>query len=445
MGKPTLWLALLSTIAFGLASAMDDYQPQQVHLSIGENNADIMVTWVTPSFINSSVVEYGTSNLALSATGNATLFTDGGSLKRQMWMHRVRLTNLTPDTRYFYHCGSDVGWSEVFTFKTWPAGNDWVLRTAMYGDLGVVNGKSLGRLQQDITKGMYDVIIHVGDFAYNFETEDAQVGDEFMRNIEPIAGYVPYMTCPGNHEEAYNFSNYKARFTMPNYEVTENMFYSWNAGPVHFIAVNTEAYYYLQYGIEPLYYMWQWLYNDLTEANKTENRSEHPWIILYGHRPMYCSTRDGDDCTHPLCRTRVGIDDNFAMERLLNDFGVDLVVWAHEHTYERLFPVYDIKVLNGSEQAPYTNPKGPVHFISGSAGCQEDTDRFIPDPPEWSAFRSSDYGYARLTVYNVTHLYWEQVSDDKDGAVIDSAWLIKDSHAPYSELYPELYPELHAH
>jgi hypothetical protein len=27
------------------------------------------------------------------------------------------------------------------------------------------------------------------------------VGDEFMRQIEPIAAYLPYMTCPGNHEQ----------------------------------------------------------------------------------------------------------------------------------------------------------------------------------------------------------------------------------------------------
>ncbi len=27
------------------------------------------------------------------------------------------------------------------------------------------------------------------------------MGDEFMRQIESIAAYVPYMTVPGNHEE----------------------------------------------------------------------------------------------------------------------------------------------------------------------------------------------------------------------------------------------------
>ncbi|RZF35570.1 hypothetical protein LSTR_LSTR005098 [Laodelphax striatellus] len=65
-------------------------------------------------------------------------------------------------------------------------------------------------------------------------------------------------------------------------------------------------------------------------------------------------------------------------------------------------------------------------------GCNEMTDTFIPKPAEWSAFRSSDYGYARLKVHNKTHLHLEQVSDDKDGQVIDQIWLIKHSHGPYS-------------
>ena len=29
---------------------------------------------------------------------------------------------------------------------------------------------------------------------------NGQTGDEFMKQIETIAAYVPYMTCVGNHE-----------------------------------------------------------------------------------------------------------------------------------------------------------------------------------------------------------------------------------------------------
>ena len=30
--------------------------------------------------------------------------------------------------------------------------------------------------------------------------ENGRFADEFFRQIEPIAAYVPYMTSPGNHE-----------------------------------------------------------------------------------------------------------------------------------------------------------------------------------------------------------------------------------------------------
>lgn len=44
------------------------------------------------------------------------------------------------------------------------------------------------------------------------------------------------------------------------------------------------------------------------------------------------------------------------LEPLLLQFGVDLVVWAHEHSYERTWPLYDNKVYNGSLTHPYVNP-----------------------------------------------------------------------------------------
>ncbi len=32
--------------------------------------------------------------------------------------------------------------------------------------------------------------------------DNARVGDAFMRQVEAVAAYVPYMTCVGNHEQA---------------------------------------------------------------------------------------------------------------------------------------------------------------------------------------------------------------------------------------------------
>lgn len=118
-------------------------------------------------------------------------------------------------------------------------------------------------------------------FSPDLHTDNALVGDEFMRQIEPIAAYIPYQTCPGNHEHVYNFSNYKHRFSMHSqgHHEVNNIFWSYNIGPVHLVAFSTELHYFTQYGTEQIQTQYNWLKQDLEEANKPENRAKHPWII----------------------------------------------------------------------------------------------------------------------------------------------------------------------
>jgi len=407
------------------------FQSEQVHISIGEEEDSMVITWSTMNQTE-SVVEYGIGGLALTATGKSTKFVDDGPRKFFQYIHRVTLRNLKPKTNYVYHCGSDLGWSPMFYFNTLPDGTDWAPRFAVYGDMGNENAQSLPRLQEETVQGRYDMFLHVGDMGYDMFDQNGEVGNAFMRQIEPIAAYVPYMVSVGNHEEKYNFSHYSQRFSMPRTQ--DNMFYSFNLGPAHFIGFSTEAYYFLQYGIKQVVFQYQWLEDDLKEATKPENRAKRPWIITFGHRPMYCSDDDGDDCLNneSLVRSGLPIVKWFGLEDLFLKYGVDLEIWAHEHSYERLWPVYNHRVYNGSWDHPYTNPRAPVHIVTGSAGCDENTDKFIPHPKSWSAFRSSDYGYTRMQVFNSTHLYLEQVSDDLEGAVLDHVWIIKDYHGPYN-------------
>ncbi|RUS75262.1 hypothetical protein EGW08_016977 [Elysia chlorotica] len=338
--------------------------------------------------------------------------------------------------------GSNLGFSDLFTFKTWPSGEKWSPRIVMYGDMGNENAQSLPRLQVEAVQGMYDAVIHVGDFAYDMMEDNARVGDNFMRQIEPLASRLPYMTCPGNHEEAYNFTNYRNRFWMPRDE-NKQMYYSFTMGPVRFISLATELWFFPEYGLAPIVEQYLWLENTLKEANKPENRAKYPWVIAFGHRPMYCNNDNDDDCTHHESLVRIGIPiiHKLGWEKLFMQYGVDLAVWAHEHSYERMWPVYDREVMNSSFKEPYKNPKAPVHIVTGSAGCREIHDNFTSDPHEWSAFRSLDYGYTRMHVINTTHLYLEQVSDDKGGQVIDKMTLIKERHGMHQGPLRDVTPQ----
>ncbi|XP_039597997.1 acid phosphatase type 7 isoform X2 [Polypterus senegalus] len=427
-----VWLFLTFYITLVRSVPPVGLQPEQIHLSYPGNPRSVVITWTTFNKTD-TLVEYGVWGEKLfdkATQGSCTMFEDGGTEKRSLFIHRVTLQDLKPGLAYVYHCGSEEGWSEILFFNTIKEGNNWSPRFALFGDLGNENPQSLARLQKDAQIGMYDFILHIGDFAYDMEEDNARIGDEFMRQIQSIAAYVPYMTCPGNHEQAYNFSNYRNRFSMPG--DTESLWYSWNVGPAHIISFSTEVYFYLDYGLNLLFRQYQWLEKDLKEANKPENRRERPWIITMGHRPMYCSNDDKDDCTLFESYVRLGRNDTKppapGLEELFYLYGVDLELWAHEHSYERLWPVYGFQVFNGSKEQPYVNPKAPVHIITGSAGCREEHDGFVPKPREWSAFRSTDYGYTRMQVLNSTHLYIEQVSDDQSGRVIDSVWIVKEQH-----------------
>lgn len=183
-----------------------------------------------------------------------------------------------------------------------------------------------------------------------------------------------------------NFSNYKARFNMPGDH--DSLWYSFNLGPIHFVSFSTEVYYYLSYGLKLLTKQFEWLENDLKQANRPENRAKHPWIITYGHRPMYCSNDKAYDC-NPELETfiRQGLPPFklFGLEQLFYKYAVDVEFFAHEHFYTSLWPMYDFKVHNTS----YINATAPIQIVTGSAGNKENREPFSKELPEWNAFHSN--------------------------------------------------------
>ena len=259
-----------------------------------------------------------------------------------------------------------------------------------------------------------------------------------MKHIEKIAAYLPYQVAVGNHEEAYNFSHYDARFTMIDQRLKgkNNHFYSFDIGPIHFVVFSTEYYCYLQYGWRQIANQFNWLKGDLEWANRPENRAKRPWIITLAHKPLYC---DEIRCKFDASIIRNGYPffRKYGIEDLLHKHGVDVQFYGHEHKYQRLWPVYKNTVLNGSLEEPYTDPGASVHIITGSAGCKE---RLSPSifstRSAWRAATIYDYGYTRLRAINSSHLHLQQVSDDDDGHIVDEVTIIKSNHGPFEKRVP---------
>ncbi len=110
----------------------------------------------------------------------------------------------------------------------------------------------------------------------------------------------------------------------------------------------------------------------------------------------------------------------------MEKYGVDLYFSGHMHSYERLYPVYKGKIAN---PPTYENPRAPTHVVTGSAGCSEGVEAFNGPRGPWSAYRSSLQSISHMTIFNSSHLYFEQVV--LNGTVIDSFWLTQDNHGPF--------------
>jgi len=405
--------------------AVHSEEPVHVHLAYGALDNQMQITFASSSSCDatSTFVLYGTT--ASSLNGKVpTIQThfDEGNMLGHKYVYNALLSNLTSGQVYYYACVCGGDKSAVFHFNAKLTGTNWVPNLLVFGDMGRTLGpQALPGLLAEVEKGWPTAAVHIGDFAYDMDTLEGYNGDIFMSQIQDIAAYIPYMVAVGNHEAGHNFSHYVNRFKMPN--TPDNMWFSWNIANAHFIAYSTEVYY--ERALWDPAKQFAWLEQDLILAN--QQRNIRPWIIAYGHRPMYCSNDDGDECTKNTSLVRIDL------EPLFNKYGVDLILEAHEHSYERMWPVYNGVVT----QFDYNNPKAPVHIITGCAGCNEDLGVCVngisgPKGP-WSAFRASGknvYGYARMQILNNTHIYWEERSTP-DHDVLDSAWIVQNNHGPF--------------
>jgi hypothetical protein len=120
----------------------------------------------------------------------------------------------------------------------------------------------------------------------------------------------------------------------------------------------------------------------------------------------------------------------YGLEELLVKYNVDLEIWAHQHSYERLYPVdnytvYKKYVIDIDNQTIYYNSPKPVQITSGSPGCNELLTPFKNITYDWTAFRSETYGYGHMYIYNSTHIHINQKNAiTKD--IVDSFWIVKE-------------------
>ncbi len=245
--------------------------------------------------------------------GQSTPFIEPETQQAAHFIHTVLIDTLERyangvGNRYQYKVGNDVdGWaSELYSFSPppspLPTSGGASTNFLLLGDMGVANALTFPYLLKDATASLHDegsddekspvvysAVVHVGDLGYDLNDYQGRKAQHFLRMIEPLSSSLPYMVAPGNHEAAFNFSHYRSLFRMPQWQTTENLYYSFDLGLVHIVVYNTEVFFWPEsYASQHMEAMFEWLDADLRKA--TENRENVPWIVAVGHRPMYCSS-----------------------------------------------------------------------------------------------------------------------------------------------------------
>jgi acid phosphatase type 7 len=422
-----------------LASAHYLY-PEQIHLSWTENEAEMRVTWVTYlpvlSIISYRPVLCGDIPAPASwinVYGTRKVFNEGENIPRFQYIHTGVITGLRSECFYEYSVGDGLFWSDIFVFSgrtpDYLAPFDTSkVEFIVLGDWGTGrNGQATRHILSEQAKiRNFDAVLHVGDFAYDLPDRNGLVGDIWLNMAQPVAANYPYMTLPGNHEEANNFTHYKERFYMPVNEANQGTgyFYSFDMGPAHIVMMNTECYWYYS-NITQVTQM-NWLLDDLEKAN--QNRELRPWLIVLSHHPLYCSVnwdipnlQSNQDCLVDTPTFQQALEDVFY------ENGVDVYMQAHVHNYERDCAIYKNKTVESEFDGPHIHigPKAPIYITNGNAGNEEGhNDPTSPTPQDWAQYWSNDYGYGRMVIYNNTHLFYEQFSAPNVDQ-IDYVWIIK--------------------
>lgn len=357
-------------------------------------SSTITIRWRTDA-AERGVVKYGISPESLLQVAESRFIS---------MEHSVQINGLRPATRYYYSIGGvthTLRGDSTYYFTTMPLpGSNGRYCIAALGDCGnnSVNQKQVRDQVMKYLKGdELTAWLLLGDNAYESGTDAEYQHNFFAVYQQQLLKNYPLFPTPGNHDyrdigpyrktagQGQEYAYYK-NFSVPQQGELGGVpsgnpaYYSFDIGNIHFLSLDS-------YGkdsamlrmYDTLSAQVQWVKKDL------EQYAGKGWIVAFWHHPPYTMGSHNSDKENELIKIR----ENFI--RILERYGVDLVLCGHSHGYERTKLIHGHYGMESSFDAtvhqlsnadgmynevtgscPYIkksgNEPGTVYVVSGSAG-----------------------------------------------------------------------------
>ena len=347
-------------------------------------NQDLIVRWETDQKV-AHKINYGLKK-SVKSSQQAQLLGES----HEHYLYQVILPDLKSGRQYYYQIEFPGGKGPVDSLQTAPAKKSDLTFVAL-GDSrsnpGIFDllSKQVKQLQPDLIINMGDLVAEGGDF---------QQWNEFYFDVaDELVGYIPLVSCLGDHEGDDDNGALYRYFFLPQLPV-EELWFSYDYGPAHFVA--------LDYRYPDSEKMLEWFKKDMQQAASK-------WKFVYMHRPCYNLGGHRSNWGSPQ------------WQNLFREYQVDIVFAGHSHQYERFFPV-----------RPVQEPDGwPVTYITtGGAGAS----LYDVIPSSFLAQAQSVYHFTYLNISGDTLNFKAFL---ENGEVLDQFQLVKTS-GKYDQQYLSL-------
>ncbi len=326
MLKKTIYIFLI-TVLFGATNNFAQTIKKGPYMIYPNDNSKMTILWQTSS-TTSSTLSWGTT----TSYGTDQSVSEYGSDHQ----FKYTITGLTPNTKYYYKvhfASTDLTGS----FTTAPSSNATAVKFLTYGDTRTyymdtddVTAQMLTEISNDTDCQTFS--LHTGDWINKGQNaSEDEWGTQFFNragtnNID-FQSKMPIMGVRGNHENytqdytpyenATNFFKYFPYTFATGSTDGDNMYYSFDYGPVHISVID-------QYDGNPSQnsigsIQKTWLENDLANSNK-------PWKFILLHEPGWSAASTSKEHGN-----NTDVQNN--IQPLCIQYGVQAVFGGHNHYY----------------------------------------------------------------------------------------------------------------